>query len=100
MAPVSQCWLAYGTWSKTYSDTFIYKTLKWFLKRFSGNSIHWEKDCIETLPVVWFAFGKRVGTALVRDIYRYEETETNAPLVGMDGDVQIDRLLLENISKT
>ncbi len=62
--------------------------------------IRWEKGCIETLPVVWFAFGSRVGTALVRDIYRYEDTETNAPLVGMDGDVKIDRLLLENISQT
>ena len=59
-----------------------------------------ERDCIETLPVVWFAFGSRVGNALVRDIYRYEETETNAPLVGMDGDVQIDRLVLDNISQT
>ncbi len=62
--------------------------------------IRWEKDCIETLPVVWFAFGSKVGTAIVRDVYRYEDTETNAPLVGMDADVQIDRLILENISQT
>ena len=62
--------------------------------------IRWEKDCIETLPIVWFAFGSRVGTALVRDVYRHEDTETNAPLVGMDADVQIDRLVLENISQT
>ena len=34
------------------------------------------------------------------DVYRYEDTETNAPLVGMDADVQIDHLVLENISQT
>ena len=60
----------------------------------------WEKNAIETLSIVWFAFGSRVGNAVVRDIYRYEDTETDGPLVRLDKDVQIDRLVMENISQT
>ena len=60
----------------------------------------WEKNAIETLAVVWFAFGSRVGNALVRDIYRYEDTETDGPLVRLDKDVQIDRLVMENVSQS
>ena len=62
--------------------------------------IRWEKNAIETLAVVWFAFGSRVGNALVRDIYRYEDTETNGALIKLDKDVQIDRLVMENVSQS
>ncbi|MBR0458760.1 MAG: hypothetical protein IJJ26_05955 [Victivallales bacterium] len=62
--------------------------------------IRWEKDAIETLPVVWFAFGSRVGNATLRDIYRYEDTETDAPLVGLDPDVSVERLVLDNIAQS
>ncbi len=60
----------------------------------------WENGAIETLPVIWFEEGIKVGNAILRDISRHETTDTKGALIQLDKDAEIGRLLIENVHQT
>ncbi|MBO5200825.1 MAG: hypothetical protein J6B93_06035 [Clostridia bacterium] len=52
------------------------------------------------LPLVWFGEGANCGRVTLRDISRYETTDTDGALVQLDEDISIERLYAENITQT
>lgn len=60
----------------------------------------WEHNAIETNPVIWFEGGVKLGSCVVRDVYRVERsTLTNAYLLQIDKGAEFERLILENIAQ-
>ena len=61
---------------------------------------YWEKECYRG-PVIWFEKGINVGSAVIRDVTRHEEsTVTCGYLVQLDKTAVFDRLLVENVYQT
>lgn len=60
----------------------------------------WETEC-PTAPIIWFAEGVNVGSAVIRDVIRHEKsTVYSTHLIQLDKGVNIDRLLIENVYQT
>lgn len=61
---------------------------------------YWEKECFRG-PLIWFEKGISAGNVTIRDVSRYERSTTTCGyLIKLDRGVNIDRLLVENVSQT
>ena len=57
----------------------------------------WEKDAIETLPVIWFFNDINITNLTIKNVYRSEDVKTDTSLIKIEKEVTIDRLVLDNI---
>ncbi|MBQ3015537.1 MAG: hypothetical protein IJD79_02020 [Clostridia bacterium] len=61
---------------------------------------YWERECYRG-PIIWFESGVHVGSAVIRDVTRHEEsTVTCGYLVQLDKNATFDRLTVENVYQT
>ena len=59
----------------------------------------WEKDAIETLPIIWIEEGINAGNIILRNISRCERANTKGALIQIDKGAVIDRLIVDNVSQ-
>jgi len=60
----------------------------------------WEENAIEELPVIWLFNDINIGSITFKNIYRDEEVKTNTSLLKIEKEVNINRLLLDNVGQT
>ncbi len=51
-------------------------------------------------PVIWFEDGVRAGNVVIKNVLRTEEEKSEAPTIMIEGNIQIDRLVLRDINES
>ncbi len=107
--------LSSGSKMKNISVKNIFGTYRYYGVSFTHHNIHpgepvwFENISLEDIfaskpendtsdnPIVWFEEGVRGRNISIRNIFRTEENETNAPTIRLIGDVEINNFSLQNV---
>lgn len=57
------------------------------------------KPHIESTPLLWFAEGVSCGNVSISNVHRIENTVTKAPTIQIDGNVSVERLLINDVTQ-